>query len=560
MSRSHLSIGASSGVVVLLLIVGAGCFFGEEGIQPSGPMGDTTPPEVVDHYPEDGATEVERNVQILVGFSESMDVLSVTSGITITPSFGSIYSWNGNVLEITPTNLLSASTLHTVTIDGTSMDFSGNQLGADYAFSFTTGSGGDLTPPEVLSTLPEEGEPDVPLLQPIEVRFSEPMNPSSVENSISMDPVTEILGFEWLGTTMQIRHGILPQDSEISVTIGTLAADLAGNNLASPYTWSFRTVLDGVRPQLVSASPANGATDVATTLNTIALTFSEPMNPEFEIPAGDIDARLVHSMGEMEDPWNEELTTVTIDLSNKLLPGCAYWARLGSGVTDLAGNVIDPDPTDYGFTTSGAVSYFPVQNNYIWYYRRGGDTLVTRRIENYSGGTGTFDLVMEVETSPEIREIDETWHLSQNTNEMMHLGRDTYDEDGLYRATMTWDEPIPYLKLPIGDHAGTGWNFETFALMPPESGMDSLHIEGSVDIEDFPVDLTADSDPIDGTFRGCYIHHLHWSIEFYLGGSLVGTESLHETTWFSPGAGPVRIVDDIGPSEGDTLIVYDWEL
>ncbi len=544
--------------MAFLLILGAGCFFGEEGISPSEPPGETTPPEVVDHYPADGATEVERNVVIWVEFSESMFGESVTSGMTITPSFGYISSWDGNVLNITPTNLLSASTLYTLTIDETSEDFAGNQLGADYAFSFTTGTSGDLTAPTVLGTVPDAGEPDVPLLQHIEVRFSEPMDPASVEGSITLDPNTGILEFEWMGTTMLIHHDIFPQNSSITVTIGTTAADLAGNTLESPYTWSFRTILDEERPWLLSASPADGETGVATALNNVTLTFSEPMNPDFEIPASDIDARLEQAMGEMENPWNEELTTATLELSSKLLPGCTYWARFGSGVTDLAGNVIDHDPTDYEFTTLGTASHFPVQNNYTWRYRNTEETRVARRIENYAGGTGTFDLIRESEIAPDVWETYETWHLAQNTTEIMHLGREEYEE-GVSRATMTWNEPIIYLKLPVGDHAGASWDFETFALMPPASGMDSLHIEGSVMIEDLPVDLLAGYDPLNGTFRECYIHHLYGDLEFYLEGILVGTESFHEITWLSPGAGPVKIVNDNGPSERDTLYVYDWE-
>jgi hypothetical protein len=559
MPHSHLSFSVFACILALSLLSGAGCFFGDDKDSPSESSGDTTPPEVVDHYPPVGATNVERNVLIWIEFSESMDGESVTDNMIIAPSFGYLSSWDDNVLDITPTNLLNASTIYTVTIDEKSEDSNGNQLGAIYIFSFMTGTGGDLTPPTVLSTVPDIDESGVPPLQPIEVRFSEPMNLTSVTNSIEIDPYTEILDIEWMGATMRVYHDILPQDSLITVIIGTLAADLAGNNLASPYTWTFRTVLDEVRPWLLNADPANGATEVATSLNTVVLTFSEPMNPEFEIPASDIDARLEQAMGEMENPWNEELTMVTLDLSNKLLPGCTYWTRFGSGVTDLAGNTIDPNPTGYEFTTLGDLSYFPVQNNYIWYYFHSEDVDVARRIENYVGGTGLFDLVTEAEISPDVWQTYEIWHLARNTAEILHMGRDEYEE-GVYQATITWDEPIVYMKLPIGDYAGTSWNFETFALMPLANGMDSLHIEGTVEIEDFPANLLADYDPLDGTFKGCCVHHLYGDLEFYLEGSLVGTESFHEITWLSPGAGPVRIVNDNGPSDRDTLYVYDWEL
>lgn len=557
MSHSHLFRSFSAMALTLSILLLAGCFFGEERKSPSDSTVDTTPPEVVDHYPEIGDTDVERNTAIWVEFSESMDEESVTSGLSVHPLFGYLTSWNGSVLDITLTDLLDASTIYSITIDRMSEDENGNELGFDYMITFMTGSGGDVDAPTILGTVPTSDEVDVPPLQPIEVRFSEPMDLASTENAIDIDPWPGITYIDWQGMTMEIMHGILPQDSLITVTIQSSATDLSGNNLAAPYTWSFRTVLDNERPFLLSEDPENGATDVLTGLNTVVLTFSEPMNPDFQLPVSDIDARFEQAMGEMDDPWNEDLTTATLELQNKLLPGCTYWIRFGGGVTDLAGNIIDPDPTEYGFTMTGDISYFPVQNNYLWRYNHSEEARVVRRIENFSGGTETFDIVTEEETSPGVWRTYEIWHMDRNTTEILHLGRDDY-EDGSLDASMTWNDPIVYLKLPVGDHAGTSWNFETFAAMDPASGMDSLYITGTVEIEEFPTSLTADYESLHGTFSGCYIHHLIGNLEFYLEGELVGTESFHEKTWLSPGVGPVRIVGN--PGDTDTLYVYDWEL
>lgn len=555
MSRSYPTRSLFACLLALCLIFGAGCSENDE--TPSEPTTDTTPPEVVDHYPAEGAVDIDRNVLIWIEFSESMDESSVTDSLTVSPAFGCLTSWNGTVLDITPTDLLAAATAYTITIDSESADPSGNEMGSDYSFTFTTGTGGDYIAPTVLSTSPADGEQEVAPLQPIEIQFSEPMDLTSVENSIEIDPYTEILDIEWFGTTMEIYHDVLPQDSEITVTVGTLAADLAGNHLAEPYTWSFTTLLDDVRPYLLSASPADGATGVLTSLNSVVLTFSETMNPEFEMPASNLDARFQQAMGDMDNPWNEDLTEITIDLVEKLLPGCTYWARFGSGVTDLAGNIIDPDPTDYEFTTVGAVSYFPIQNNYAWHYLHSEDVLVTRKIENYAVGTGTFDLLTEFEVSPGLWATGEIWHMDKNTTEIMHMGRDQY-EDGTYQFTMTWNEPIVYMRLPIDNYAGDSWSFETFALLSPSTGMDSLTIAGMVEIEDFPVNLTADYDPLYGTFKGCYVHHLSGNMVFYLEGAEVGNDSFHMITWYSPGAGPVKIIE--GPAFSDTMYVYDWEL
>jgi hypothetical protein len=93
--------------------------------------------------------------------------------------------------------------------------------------------------------------------------------------------------------------------------------------------------------------------------------------------------------------------------------------------------------------------------------------------------------------------------------------------------------------------------------MDPASGADTLYISGTVEIEELPENLTADYESLHGTFSGCYIHHLYGNLEFYLEGALVGTESIHEESWLSPGVGPVMIITGFG---SDTLSVYDWEL
>ena len=556
MSRLYRYGSLCTPILVGALLCWSGCFFGDEKQAPSEPTGDTIPPEIVDHYPESGSTGVETNTLIWVEFSETMNEESVTGGLKVTPPFGYLVLWEGNVLELTPTDLLESNTFYTITIAGASEDSNGNELGFDYVIMFITGSGGDLVAPTILSTVPAGGEEGVPPLRPIEVRFSEPMDLASVENAVEIDPWPGVSGIDWQGMTMEIHHGILPQDSLITVTILATASDLAGNPLASPYTWSFRTAFDDLCPYLVSGDPENGATDVLSGLNTVVLLFSEPMNPAFLIPAGDIDARFRQALGDMAHSWDDELTTLSLELQERLLPGCTYWLRLGSGFTDLAGNIIDPEPTRYEFTMSGDLSYFPLQNNYTWYYQWSGGGDIALRIEDYAGGTGTFDLVRERETSPDVWSTEEVWHMFQDTNEMLYLGRDLY-EGGVLQTTMTWEDPIPYLEFPLAAHAGTSWDFETPGVPNPASGVDSCHVAGTVEIEELRVDLISGSDLLEGIFVGCYVHRLHGTLECYLDGALVGTENLDERTWFSPGAGPVSVIRNNG---SDTLSVYDWEL
>jgi uncharacterized repeat protein (TIGR02543 family) len=107
---------------------------------------------------------------------------------------------------------------------------------------------------------------DVTLNTPITISFSEAMNQESVQSAFYTSPAT-IGCFRWTGNTMAYTPGSnLVSDTTYTVTVGTGATDLTGNNLQSPYSWQFTTA--SIEPKLFS--------------NTIGMEF-------VLIPAGEFD-------------------------------------------------------------------------------------------------------------------------------------------------------------------------------------------------------------------------------------------------------------------------------
>lgn len=510
---------------------------------------DTTAPSITGHFPAADATDVSRIGPFWIAFSEAMSEATVEAGLALSPTFSCNTFWREDTLFITPTILLGGGASYTITIDATSEDPAGNDLGTDYPISFTTTSTNDYVAPEVIGTSPADSALDVNGLATIEITFNEPMNPSSAEGAVQAVPPLHDVWFEWEALTLKVHHAPFPPDSLITITIDAGATDLTGNHLAVPYVFSFRTMIDDAAPYLMSALPANGATSVSTSLTQIVFNFSESMDPKtFDFPFEYIDAR-VNQAVRTELDFSADYSSLTVPLSRTLLPGCTYWVNLWNA-TDGAGNVIAPNPTPYEFTTAGSQTLYPIIADAAWYYLRGGDREATRLINNYSQAGGTFDEVILDEKSY----VDEKVHLRKTASVIQHLGRSEYDDAGAFKFSMMWDEPLPYIKLPIESYLGQSWTFATTSTIDDST---SMVLSGHVEMDPARVDLV--SDALRGTFKGCCVHHLYIEYTISVNGNPVDANSVHQIMWLAPGVGPVQIVNsDDGGS--DTLRVVDWNL
>jgi alpha-tubulin suppressor-like RCC1 family protein len=103
--------------------------------------GFTVGPTVVATIPVNGATNVEVDSSMQVTFSEAMDPTSITpatftinKGVTGTVT----YDPSTNTATFTPSSNLSHYTLYTATITTGVMDTSGNNMAANYTWTFTT--------------------------------------------------------------------------------------------------------------------------------------------------------------------------------------------------------------------------------------------------------------------------------------------------------------------------------------------------------------------------------------------------------------------------------------
>ncbi len=202
---------------------------------------DTTAPYVIAVQPANGAAGVTVTAPVVITFSEAIS--AATFAYTVSPDPGSwSAAWNGEGTRVTLShNPFSYNTNYVFNVTA-AQDLASNPLAdAPYAWSFTTISSTDTTPPQVTAVRPADGSTDVAINAVLVITFSEPINTATFTCTLAPDPGNLIVRWNPAQTTVAIRHPALAYQQQYTVTI-TVASDLAGNPLAdAPYAWSFST-------------------------------------------------------------------------------------------------------------------------------------------------------------------------------------------------------------------------------------------------------------------------------------------------------------------------------
>lgn len=352
-----------AGATALLLSPLAAC-----GYQMVGwPDADQTAPTVISTAPDDGATFVPLNAPVSATFSERMDPATIT-GVTFTLQDGSesvdaAVSYAGLTAFFAPDMLLHADTEYTATIGHTATDLAGNELAADYVWTFTTGHFVDLTPPEVTATNPIRGAVDVGLQANVYATFNEPMNGNTI-NDLTFtlaDGATALAGaVNGVGAAATFN----PADDLIAgrtytATITTGASDLAGNGLVQNYQWTFtaRAEVDETPPFVVLTNPDDLVVGVPIT-SVVLGAFSETM----DLATIDDTTFLVFGPGAVPVTgsvvYNTMTPVATFTPMDDLESDTTYTARITTGVQDLAGNAMLQD-YEWTFTTRTDLDLIP---------------------------------------------------------------------------------------------------------------------------------------------------------------------------------------------------------
>ncbi|CAE6910115.1 hypothetical protein R69927_05942 [Paraburkholderia domus] len=232
---------------------------------------DVTPPTVSLSVPAAGATNAALNTHIAATFSEDMDPSTITAtSFTLTgpggaPVAGTVsYAAGAKSAVFTPTTpaVLSAATAYNATITTAAKDLSGNALVSKFAWTFTTGTTTDTTPPSIVSANPANGVTGVCTNKSVNVTFSEAMDPSTLTGATftvaaSNTPTTLLSGTVAYDVPSKVTTftatSPLAANTSYNATVTTGVKDLAGNALASASVTTFTT-----NSSLCTTAPALG--------------------------------------------------------------------------------------------------------------------------------------------------------------------------------------------------------------------------------------------------------------------------------------------------------------
>ena len=322
---------------------------------------DTTPPTLSSSFPNSGAMDFRFDANILLTFSESVQVGAVTTPalapdpITLTPSDGSQVveiavsepqvSILESVVTIDPTDDLMRNISYVLVIPaGAFVDAAGNKT-AEITLSFSTFP--DTTAPTVSSSAPA-ADGIINVADNIVLTFSEPVLTGSgnirlvsiesggreviidvtddtqvsvVNNVVTIDPTVD-LGVD-SGNDFQLTY-------ELTIDAGAFMD--ASSNKTARYVLQFK-ILENVAPSISSSIPLSGATNFSADSD-ITLTYSEAAVKGSGIitltPLG--GAALMIDVTDAQVSISADGTVVTINPSTNLVLGTSYELALPRGI------------------------------------------------------------------------------------------------------------------------------------------------------------------------------------------------------------------------------------
>lgn len=310
--------------------------------------GATLRPMVIATNPFDMETGVVINKIVTATFNLDMDAASITDS-TFTLKTGSTLisgtvSYSDSTASFNPSADLLPNTVYIATIKSTVKNTTGNDMLADYVWTFTTGT---LVAPKVTLTDPLNNATGIALNKVITATFDMPMDAATLQSPatsfvVKRGTIVVAGAVTYAGNMASFTPTAnLIGGTQYTVTISTGAKNLAGTGLANNYVWKFTTIAL-VPPTVTATNPLNNASNVP--LNKIlTANFSVPMDAS---TISGTTFTLKHGATSVAGNVSYSGSTATFTPGANLLSATTYTATITTGAKNLAGT--------------------PLASNYVW--------------------------------------------------------------------------------------------------------------------------------------------------------------------------------------------------
>ena len=218
----------------------------------------------------------------------------------------------------------------------------------------------DSTPPTVVGVSPIDGAGGISPTTSVSVTFSEAMHMASAQSAYSLLPMAggpAVAGsFSWSGATMTFRPSVaLAQGTWFTVTETTAATDVAGNPLASPTSWSFRTLAN------VTSTPGSTSVESGTLRSGDATRLATDNNSYYEVNSTSSGTRTTSWYGTFPAVSND-LTGLKVTYRGKNSKSCAQtvaiWSYATGSWTQLDSRSVVTSEITIERTPSGALGSY----------------------------------------------------------------------------------------------------------------------------------------------------------------------------------------------------------
>ncbi|HSZ60871.1 MAG TPA: Ig-like domain-containing protein [Terriglobales bacterium] len=309
---------------------------------------------------QSGQANVPVNSVFSMTFSKPMDIGSYNAtdvnvyGGTYPSGVPATISWSSDqtTIFIVPSSPLNVGTEYCME-SYYMTDLSGNPE-QNFAICFTAAFTANTTAPVVVNTSPENSETLVPVNAPVQILFSEPIQPTSIGQitvTTGGNPVAVTPTFSDANQLLTLTPTLplLASNATYTITI-TGVKDTAGNLMTGTITNTFTTgpTFNLIHPTVTGFDPLNGSTGVGTNVAP-RITFSERLNPLSVVTSS--NEAYNHGSVEMYNTNTNQYVPATVSMTadrltaiitptSALLPNTSYELYIGCSVSyyDVAGN------------------------------------------------------------------------------------------------------------------------------------------------------------------------------------------------------------------------------
>ncbi len=331
--------------VFLTLLAVTGC--SEKALAPLFDLSTSSPPKIISSNPSEHSGSYNPLLPIYVDFDQAMDAFSTEAAFSLSGSSipeGSM-RWVGNRLIYDLHAPLPPGAPFVLRVNESAKSIQDVALKQDFIVHFVAGS--TVEAPTILSHSPAANAQGVSDDSTIVVRFSRPMDPTSVEQSFRITPATHgSIGWNADNTVLTFQPYVhLQSPARYSVHVGTAATDAEGIALHLPFTFAFQTGTDMVRPAVLdireqgTLTPLSDGYDGVQKESAFVITFSEPMLAFDTERAISLIRRSDGASVPLQKQWSSSMQSLTIQPESNLIPETEYRLTITSAA-DQQGNLL----------------------------------------------------------------------------------------------------------------------------------------------------------------------------------------------------------------------------